>query len=270
MISSGMVDFWPWFLLLSLAISSLGFYRVVYFVSIGYAFSVTGIAVAAVVLSFGALSVTGVIHAAFLAVYGLRLGIYLVVRERRSSYAAEAEDVEERGSGVGPGRRILIWLGVSILYVAMTTPATFHLALGPVPAAVLPLAGLAIMGSGLLIEALADVQKSAFKKAHPKDFCNTGLYRFMRCPNYFGEILVWTGSLVAGMWALQPWWAWIPALFGYVCIFLIMMGSTKRLEFKQDERYGDREDYQRFVKTVPVLFPFVPIYSLKNVRVYLE
>jgi len=51
---------------------------------------------------------------------------------------------------------------------------------------------------------------------------------------------------------------------------LIMMGSTKRLEGKQEERYGDREDYQRFIKKVPVLFPLLPIYSLKSVRVYLE
>jgi hypothetical protein len=49
-----------------------------------------------------------------------------------------------------------------------------------------------------------------------------------------------------------------------------MMGSTKRLEESQDSRYGASPDYQRYTQTVPVLFPFVPIYSLKKVRVFLE
>ena len=49
-----------------------------------------------------------------------------------------------------------------------------------------------------------------------------------------------------------------------------MMGSTKRLEKQQDGRYGQQPAYQEYVRSVPVLFPFVPIYSLKNVRVYLE
>ena len=60
------------------------------------------------------------------------------------------------------------------------------------------------------------------------------------------------------------------ALIGLVCIVLIMMGSTKRLEKQQDGRYGEQLAYQKYAQSVPVLFPFVPIYSLKNVRVYLE
>jgi hypothetical protein len=53
-------------------------------------------------------------------------------------------------------------------------------------------------------------------------------------------------------------------------IVLIMMGSTKRLERSQDQRYGHLPEYQQFVHTVPVLFPFVPVYTLKNVPVFLE
>ncbi len=55
-----------------------------------------------------------------------------------------------------------------------------------------------------------------------------------------------------------------------LAIGLIMMGSTRRMEFKQDERYGRDPAYQEYRQTVPVLVPWVPVYTLKNVRVYLE
>jgi hypothetical protein len=63
---------------------------------------------------------------------------------------------------------------------------------------------------------------------------------------------------------------WIGSLAGLVCIFLIMFGSTRRLERAQDRRYGDLPDYQQYIRSVPVLFPYVPVYTLKNIRVYLE
>ena len=70
--------------------------------------------------------------------------------------------------------------------------------------------------------------------------------------------------------SLHVWWQVLVALFGWVCIVLIMMGSTKRLEKTQKARYGEDPDFQEYIKTVPVLFPWLPIYSLEKVKVYLE
>ena len=92
----------------------------------------------------------------------------------------------------------------------------------PDPAPALSVAGLAIMAAGLLIEGIADRQKSAAKKAAPKRFCDSGLYKIVRCPNYFGETLVWTGNLLAGAALLGNWLAWLLAAVGYASIVLIM------------------------------------------------
>ncbi len=262
----------PWFIyfLIALAVSATGFIRLVYFVSIGYAFSIAGVAISALVLLAAAVTPLTLVHGVLLIIYGLRLGTYLVLREQKSAYAREAEDVKEMAHGVGMPKKILIWLGVTLLYVMMFSPLHFSLLLGPGPGAVLSYIGIVVMAIGLGLEAAADFQKSRFKQTQPKDYCSTGLYTIVRCPNYLGEIIFWTGNLVAGAWALNTWWAWLMVLTGYVCIVLIMMGSTKRLEQKQDERYGEREDYKTYFRTVPVLFPFIPLYSLKNIRVYLE
>jgi steroid 5-alpha reductase family enzyme len=135
---------------------------------------------------------------------------------------------------------------------------------------VLQIAGVLVMAGGLLVESIADWQKAEFKKVNPKGFCNTGLYSWVRYPNYLGEIMVWVGSFLVALPYLNSLVKIAVGLVGLVCIILIMMGSTKRLEISQDERYGKQESYWQFKQTVPVLFPLIPVYSLKDIRVYIE
>jgi steroid 5-alpha reductase family enzyme len=165
-------------------------------------------------------------------------------------------------------------VGVSLLYVAMFSPSLFGLTLVPVAPPALTLItqalGASLMIGGLVLEALADKQKSAFKAEQPGRFCNTGLYRRVRCPNYLGEITFWLGNWVMGLTFYLSPLMWLMSLIGFVCIVLIMIGSTKRLERAQNQRYGQQPDFQAYSHTVPILFPFVPIYTLQNVRVYLE
>jgi steroid 5-alpha reductase family enzyme len=258
----------------ALMISALGFFRVVWFVSLGYAGSVAAIALLSSWLFRDALTPWSGLHAILLAAYGLRLGSYLVKREMSASYAATLEDNKQRGDKVKVHIKPLIWISVALLYVLMTAPLLLTLAdaraAAPSGLLIPQLIGLAIALGGLGLEALADHQKSAYKSKNPKRWCDVGLYRWVRCPNYLGEMIFWIGSFVAGLAAYDHWLHWLATLVGLVCIQLIMMGSTKRLEAGQLERYGEHEDYQRYITSVPVLFPFVPVYSLKNVKVYLE
>lgn len=268
-------------LVIALAISIGGFWRVVYFISIGYAFAIVGMVAAVVVAMLRAGNVHWLILAQglFLAIWGLRLGVYLVVREASPAFAPQIKETHERSGRVRFPVRVLIWLSVSILYVLMFSPVIFAqralMASGESrimqPAFVLvSVLGLVIMAAGLVLEGIADRQKDRYKAQHPRRFCDVGLYRVVRCPNYLGEIMVWLGLLVSAMGAYTAPVHWVMSASGFICILLIMMGSTKRLERAQDDRYGSDADYQKYVKTVPVLFPCVPVYSLRRVRVYLE
>lgn len=261
-------------LALALLISALGFRRVVYFISIGYAFSITAMAIVLPLLNVQSLALVSGLQCVLLAVWGLRLGIFLVQREAQPAYKKELVEIAKRGAHITGWLKIAIWIGVSLLYVAMFSPAIFTLAQptdlsAPVSFAI-QFVGILVMAGGLGLESLADKQKSDFKALAPGSFCNVGVYKRVRCPNYLGEILFWVGNWAVGIPAYTTWLHWVASLVGVVCIVLIMIGSTKRLEEKQGERYGDQTDYQRYIRTVPVLIPFVPIYTLKNVRVYLE
>jgi len=52
----------------------------------------------------------------------------------------------------------------------------------------------------------------------------------------------------------------------YVGIIFVMFSGARRLELRQDKNYGGDPEYQAYVKSVPILLPFVPIYSVKKYK----
>ena len=73
----------------------------------------------------------------------------------------------------------------------------------------------------------------------------------------------------AALAAYQTPLAWALGALGFACIELVMLGSSRRLELKQSERYGADSAYQAYARTTPILFPLTPLYTLRNLKVFL-
>ena len=71
-------------LAVSLAFSGLGWIYFIYFFSIGYGFSIAALAITLTVLFRDALSVPTVLMCIVMVIFGCRLGLYLLTREKRS------------------------------------------------------------------------------------------------------------------------------------------------------------------------------------------
>lgn len=254
-------------LLLCLVISALGFRRVDWFISIGYGLSIAAQAVVFSLVYRGALDPWTLLQQLLFAAYGARLAFYLISRERSPSFGRELQASKERSAHIVGGVKVAIWVTVSALYVAMYAPGLFTLTSGVTSAWLI--VGIVVMAAGLFLESAADAQKSRLKAANPSTFVSTGLFGIVRSPNYLGEMVFWLGGFLSGIAAYTSIAAWLIALTGLVCIELIMLGSARRLELKQTERYGEDASYQHYVRSVPILFPLVPLYSLKTLRVYL-
>ena len=56
--------------------------------------------------------------------------------------------------------------------------------------------GLLIWVLGFLIEVVSDTQKSKFNKKNKGAFIDVGLWKYIRHPNYLGEIIIWLGIFV--------------------------------------------------------------------------
>jgi len=163
------------------------------------------------------------------------------------------------------GAKLALWLSCALLYTLMTSPLYFRLYNGT-PADPMLWIGILFMALGILLETVADHQKTLAKKKNSRRFVDTGLYRIVRCPNYLGELLLWLGMLLTGMTALRGPLQWISALLGFLLIVWVMFSGARRLEIRQDANYGDDPDYQKYVRTVPILLPFIPLYSVKKYK----
>lgn len=267
----------PWGILVlfivALLLSSVGFKKFVYFLSIGYGFAVSGIGIALIVMNFipgfykGSMNWVAYILCILLILYGCRLSGFLLAREIKSaSYRKKVFENAETGSTKKMPFFVLfsIWIIVGILYVQETSPIFYRLYNGNGDELLFPLIGACIMFIALLIETIADYQKSAAKKKNPKTFVSNGLYKFVRCPNYLGEILFWTGVLVSGVNVISGWAQWIMVILGYVLIVYVMVSGAKRLEIRQDKSYGDDPKYQEYKKKTPILMHLIPVKSIKN------
>lgn len=257
---------------------AVGFYKFVYFLSIGYGFAVAGGGIAIFIMNLlipRSGDVLGMspwwvtlIQAALFVIYGVRLSGFLLLRELKNVTFRKtdvAKDTLAKNNEKKMPIFVLatIWIFVSALYVAQVSPMLFRCFNG-VSDWVVPVIGFVISAFGLVLEAVADKQKSEQKKENPNSVATKGLYKIVRCPNYLGEITFWTGVFISGLTAYQGVGQWIVAVLAYVAIVYIMFNGAQRLEKRQMERYGDDKAYNEYADKTPIIIPFLPVYHLNK------
>ena len=253
-------------LIIALVISSIGFKKFVWFISLGYGFSIAGIGAGLIVLFWRELTIPTLVMALLFIVYGCRLGGYLLIREQKStSYQSTMKNDIKDGSDMNFFLKVLVWVSCALLYCCETAPVFFRLE-NHAGSDLVTFLGSLIMAIGILLESFSDFTKNNFKKEHPHAFCNVGLFRCVRCPNYLGEVITWTGVFVSGTTALHGTLQWTAALIGWLGIIYIMFGGARRLELRQNKNYGNDPEYQKYVKSTPILIPFVPLYSVAKYK----
>lgn len=214
--------------------------------------SVTGLCLA-VAAAQGVLDPRRAILGALVGVWAVRLGIFLFRRVRRAGKDGRFDALKQHpGSFLVPWALQGLWVSwTALAAVAVWTRAEAGPALG-----LSDLLGLALWALGFGVEVVADRQKTAFRAApaNAGRFIATGLWAWSRHPNYFGEILLWTGVLGVAAPALEGW-AWVAASApAFVALLLIRISGVPLLEARADERWGGDEDYEAYKARTPVLW----------------
>jgi hypothetical protein len=57
---------------------------------------------------------------------------------------------------------------------------------------------------------------------------------------------------------------WSLGSLGFLLIASVMFGASRRLELKQSTNYASSAAFQIYSRRVPILLPFLPIYSLRR------
>ena len=149
--------------------------------------------------------------AAMAALWGLRLFWHLYTRWRGHGedvrYARMLGKAKEQGR-FAQAALPKVFAPQAVLLYLTCLPAQLGVLASPEPAAIGPLAlaGAALWLVGMVFEAVGDAQLKAFR-ADPGSkgkVLDTGLWRYTRQPNYFGDCCVWWGIWLAAASA-GPW-----------------------------------------------------------------
>jgi steroid 5-alpha reductase family enzyme len=121
---------------------------------------------------------------------------------------------------------------------------------------VLAMIGVGLYVIGLSLETVADIQLAAFKRdpANQNKIMQSGVWRYSRHPNYFGETLVWTGFFLI---ALETPWGGL-AIVSPLTLLWVLLGPLgvglveRRMKKKRPEAFAD------YARRTSVFVPWFP------------
>lgn len=222
-------------------------------------FDITGAVTYVSVMAFavfasGAVGARSLLLLALVIVWAGRLGSFLFRRVRRAGKDVRFDAIKQSLPDF-----LMTWT-LQGLWVSLTLAA----ALGAVTGGAGRLDAFAIVGLcvwliGFGFEATADRQKGQFRAdpANKGRFIRSGLWALSRHPNYFGEIVLWTGIAIIAFPILGGWR--YATLISPVFVYLLLtrVSGVPLLEKSAEERWGGQDDYEEYKRTTPVLVPWL-------------
>lgn len=191
-----------------------------------------------------------------ITIWGLRLATHIFMRKRKE----EGEDPRYRQWRESWGETF-VWRSFLQIYMLQGT-VIFFVAL-PVLLVIsrpggalgwLDLCGALIWLLGFAFEAIGDYQLLRFKlrPANRGKIMQSGLWRYTRHPNYFGEATLWWGIFLIALNAPYGAIAIISPLL--IDFLLLKVSGIPMLEAK----YADRPDFAAYKQRTNAFFPWFP------------
>ena len=201
------------------------------------------------------ISTRHVVVALMVSVWALRLSLFLWRRVHRAGKDARFDNIK-----VDKARFLVAW-SLQGLWVFLTALPAFVMltdARGAAPVDAWAMIGWSLWLLGWTLEVIADHQKSVFKAKpeHEARWIETGLWAYSQHPNYFGEILLWTGLCISGfgVYAGTQWLVLVSPLF--IVLLLTRISGINLLDARAAKRWGEDPSYQAYRGRTSVLIPW--------------
>ncbi len=221
--------------------------------------------------------------AVIVTAWALRLTLYLAWRNiphgEDSRYIAMRKRAEKKGLSENAwriralfsiyyGQGFLILLISAPIWVAMATTSGAYPETHPTnpygpyatPIGLISIIGTALWLIGFLFEAIGDWQLARFKAKHKdydglaidKPVLDTGLWKYTRHPNYFGNACMWWGIWLV---ACQAPWGWVTVFAPVIMTILLTRVSGRDLLEREMKK---RPAYQDYIERTSDFFPRPP------------
>jgi steroid 5-alpha reductase family enzyme len=192
---------------------------------------------------------------ALVAVWAIRLSLHVHFRNR-----GKPEDFryrkwrEEWGSSFYIRSYLQVFVLQSILLVLVSTPVIYVSSVRNPPLAYSDVVGVLVWMIGFFFEAVGDHQLRRFigNPLNKGRIMTSGLWRFTRHPNYFGEVIVWWGIFLIALSAPGGWRSIIgPATITFL---ILKVSGIPMLEAK----YRGNPQYEAYQRRTSSFFPLPP------------
>ncbi|KAM1129722.1 hypothetical protein ACFX13_040187 [Malus domestica] len=190
-------------------------------------------------------------------IWGLRLGFFLLMRILQ--WGEDRRFDEIRGN---LGKLAVFWIFQAMWVWTVSLPVTVANASNRMPLIqAADIIGWIMWFVGFSVEAAADQQKLTFKSS-PQNrgkWCNVGLWKYTRHPNYFGEIFLWWGVFVASTPVLEgaEWLVILGPIF--LTLLLLFISGIPLLEKSADKKFGNIDEYRLYKRSTSPLIPLPPV-----------
>lgn len=191
--------------------------------------------------------------------WGLRLALFLLFRILKWG-----EDKRFDGTRDSLPKLVVFWSLQALWVWTVSLPVTLINAdarglAGSIGLGAADYVGWALFATGLALEAVADQQKLTFKSApDAKAWCDVGVWRWSRHPNYFGEWLVWWGVFISAARQLRggEYAAVVSPLF--IMALLLGLSGMPIQEKGWNKKYGRMPGFDEWKRTTSPVVPLPP------------
>lgn len=193
------------------------------------------------------------IVAALVVGWAIRLGTFLLIRIWHIKVDHRFDDMRNSFSKFGK-----FWELQAVSVWVILIPSLLALSHASVAFTAISYVGCGVWAVGLVLEAVADVQKYRFNqnKQNAGKWIDQGIWHYSRHPNYMGEMLVWVGIYLVVFATLTTAQALV-GLVGplFITCLLLFVSGIPPLERGADKRWGDDPRYRAYKRRTSVLIP---------------
>ena len=187
-------------------------------------------------------------------VWAVRLSAHITIRNHGEPEDRRYQAIRQNNQPFFEWKSLyIVFLFQGFLAWVVCLPVVAAVA-GQTPLGPLDLAGVALWSAGMFFEVVGDYQLMRFRNSDhtENEVLDTGLWRYTRHPNYFGEALVWWGfylfALSAGAW----WTILAPMLMTFL---LVRVSGVAMLE---KDIAGRRPAYRDYIRRTNAFLPGRP------------
>jgi len=202
-----------------------------------------------------AISIRGLLVLALVTIWGLRLSLHIGLRNRGKPEDPRYRKWREEWGAHATARAFFqVFLFQGFLAVVILLPVTYILAHQNTNVSWLDALGASVWLVGFVFEVVGDLQLARFKNnpGRRARFITSGLWKYTRHPNYFGEVTLWWGVWLIACSVPGGW----RTVFGpgTITVLILLVSGIPLLE----KKYEGNTEFKEYQRRTSAFFPLPP------------